>query len=92
MMRVPQAFRRLVVPLASYYAVTLALPVANGAARADAFVDHALVVLVVPPIIVLLACAGRAALSCYPRRVSLPVRRAANLLHARRAQRPARPR
>ena len=43
-------FRRTALPLAAYYAVTLALPMANGAARSGAFVRHALVVLVVPPI------------------------------------------
>ena len=58
MTRIPRAFRRAALPLASYYAVTLALPVANGAARADAFLEHALVVLVVPPLTVLLACAA----------------------------------
>ena len=48
------AFRRAAVPLASYYAVTLALPLANGAAQSsDVFVNHALVVLVVPPILIL---------------------------------------
>jgi hypothetical protein len=58
MTRIGCAFRRAALPLASYYAVTLALPVANGAARADAFLEHALVVLVVPPVTVLLACAA----------------------------------
>ena len=48
------AFRRAALPLASYYAVTLALPLANGAAQSgDVFVNHALVVLVVPPILIL---------------------------------------
>ena len=51
------AFRRIAVPLASYYAVTLAIPLANGAAQSGAtFVEHALVVLAVPPIVVVLAC------------------------------------
>ena len=55
-----QAFRRAAPPLAWYYAVTLALPLANGAAQAGAaFVEHALVVLVVPPVLVLLACVVR---------------------------------
>lgn len=54
------AFRRTAVPLASYYAVTLGLPLANGAAQSGAaFVDHALVVLVVPPIVIVLACTVR---------------------------------
>lgn len=44
------AFRRAALPLASYYAVTLAVPLANGAARSGTtFVEHALVVLIVPP-------------------------------------------
>lgn len=55
---VAHTFRRTALPLASYYAVTLALPLANGAAQAGAsFLDHALVVLVVPPIVITLACA-----------------------------------
>ena len=58
MTRIARAFRRAVLPLASYYAVTLALPVAYGAARADAFLEHGLVVLVIPPVTVLLACAA----------------------------------
>ena len=50
------AFRCTALPLASYYAVTLAVPLANGAARSgDAFVEHALVVLIVPPIGIVLA-------------------------------------
>ena len=56
--KVVPAFRRLALPLASYYAVTLALPLANGAARSGAaFVKHAVVVLVVPPLAIVLACA-----------------------------------
>ena len=54
------AFRRTALPLASYYAVTLALPLANGAAQSDAFVEHALVVLIVPPVAIILACAVHA--------------------------------
>jgi hypothetical protein len=53
-----RAFRRTALPLAAYYAITLALPLANGAARSGAaFIEHALVVLVVPPAIIVLACA-----------------------------------
>jgi hypothetical protein len=55
--RVAHAFRREALPLASYYAVTLALPLANGAAPSGAFMEHALVVLVVPPIAIILGCA-----------------------------------
>jgi hypothetical protein len=55
---VARAFRGTALPLAAYYSVTLALPLANGAARSGAaFVDHALIVLVVPPAIIVLACA-----------------------------------
>ena len=55
--RVAQAFRRTAVPMASYYAITLALPLANGAAQSGAFAEHALVVLVIPPAAIILACA-----------------------------------
>jgi hypothetical protein len=56
-----RSLRRAALPLAAYYAVTLALPLANGAARAGApFVEHALVVLVVPPVLVVLWRAGQA--------------------------------
>ena len=48
-----RVLRRTALPLAAYYGVTLALPVANGAARSDAFVEHAVTVLVVPPIVIL---------------------------------------
>jgi hypothetical protein len=54
--RVARALRRLALPLASYYGVTLALPLANGAAPSGAFMEHALVVLVVPPIAIILGC------------------------------------
>jgi hypothetical protein len=54
---VARAFHRVALPLASYYAVTLALPLANGAAPSGAFMGHALVVLVVPPIAIILGCA-----------------------------------
>jgi hypothetical protein len=65
------AFRRTAVPLASYYAVTLVLPLANGAAQTGgAFVRHAVVVLAVPPVLILLACAIRgltsATMSAWP--------------------------
>ena len=54
---VGHAFRRTALPLVSYYAITLAVPLANGAAQSGAFVEHALVVLVVPPVAIVLACA-----------------------------------
>jgi hypothetical protein len=51
-----RAFRRAALPLGSYYAVTLALPIANGAAQSGtAFVKHAVVVLVLPPVLIALA-------------------------------------
>jgi hypothetical protein len=53
---VARAFRRTALPLCSYYAITLVVPVANGAALSGAFVRHALVVLVAPPAAILLAC------------------------------------
>ena len=54
---VVRAFRRTALPLAAYYAVTLALPLANGAGRSGAaFVRHGMVVLAVPPVVVLLIC------------------------------------
>ena len=54
---VGHAFRRTALPLVSYYAVALVAPLANGAAHSDAFMKHALVVLVVPPVAIVLACA-----------------------------------
>lgn len=75
------AFRRAALPLAWYYAVTLALPLANGAAQSGAaFVHHALVVLVLPPILIVLVGAlhslarvfvttCRSTLPLYPRRI-----------------------
>ena len=56
--RIAHAFRRVALPLASYYVVTLALPLANGAALSGAFMEHALVVLIVPPVAIMLACAA----------------------------------
>jgi hypothetical protein len=55
-----RAFRRAAPPLAWYYAITLVLPIANGAAQAGAaFGEHALVVLVLPPALIAFACASR---------------------------------
>jgi hypothetical protein len=54
--RFAYAFRRTALSLLSYYAVTIALPLANGAAQSGAaFTEHALVVLVVPPLVVVFA-------------------------------------
>ena len=55
--RLAGAFRRAAVPLGAYYAVTLALPLANGAAQAGGrFAVHAAAVLVVPPVAIVCAC------------------------------------
>lgn len=52
-----RAFRRTALPLGWYYAVTIALPLANGAAGAGTdFVGHALVVAVVPPLLIVITC------------------------------------
>jgi len=55
-----QALRGAALPLASYYTVTLALPVVGGAPLSGAFLEHALVVLLVPLLVVIGACAVRA--------------------------------
>ena len=58
--RVAHAFRGAAVPLTFYYVVALALPLANGAAHAGAaFVEHAVAVLLVPPIVVVLLTSCR---------------------------------
>ena len=57
---VAQLFRRVALPLGFYYAITLVLPFANGAAQSGTpFVHHALAVLVVPPSLIVVACAIR---------------------------------
>ena len=79
------AFRRAALPLAWYYGVTLALPFANGAAHAGAaFLTHALVVLLVPPGLIVLASAVVAFVSGSIERA----RGAANSLGAGRSIRP----
>ena len=58
--RVAHAFRGAAVPLAFYYVVTLALPLANGAAHAGAaFVEHAVAVLLVPIVVIFLTSCRR---------------------------------
>lgn len=53
-----RAFRRVALPLGWYYAITLALPIANGAAQSGiVFVEHALIVLVLPPLLIALVWA-----------------------------------
>ena len=42
------------LPLAVYYTVALAVPLANGASRSGGFLAHALVVLLVPPVLIVL--------------------------------------
>ena len=55
---VVRTFRHAALPLGWYYLVTLGLPLANGAAQSGAaFARHALVVLIVPPILIGCACA-----------------------------------
>jgi exosortase K len=50
---ITRGFRGMAIPLAAYYAVTLAVPLANGATRSGApFAKHAFVVFVVPLIII----------------------------------------
>jgi hypothetical protein len=52
-----RTFRRAALPLGCYYAVTLGLPIANGAASAGSrFVGHALVVSMLPPMLIAMAC------------------------------------
>ena len=51
--RLAYAFRRTALPFLAYYAVTIALPLTNGAAQSGAaFTEHTLVVLIVPPLVV----------------------------------------
>ena len=67
--RARDAFRHLALPLAAYYGITLAVPLVNGAWRSGgAFAEHAIVVLLVPPIVIVLACAvGTRARACLDR-------------------------
>jgi exosortase K len=57
--------RRFILPLACYYLVTLGLPLINGA-QGQAFLAHALVVFVVPPVLIGLVCGTRWLCSRYP--------------------------
>ena len=69
------------LPLGCYYLVTLGVPLVNGASAGDAFLAHALIVLLVPPVLILVVIAARRLASHYPRRsVS-----AGSSLHARNA-------
>jgi len=79
-----RAFRRVALPLGSYYAVTLALPLANGAAQSGTvFVTHAVVVLVVPPLLVALGYAAHRAVRCTADRIR-PAREPTPLVALRR--------
>jgi exosortase K len=76
---------RVAWPLACYYFITLVVPIVNGALgsgqAADAFLDHALVVIVSPLVLILCVSGARRLFSAYPRRsVS-----AGSSPHARRA-------
>ena len=73
---------RYALPLGCYYVITLGVPLVNGASYVnDAFLGHAVTVLLVPPVIVLFVWAMRRLVSFYPRRkVS-----AGSSPHARRA-------
>src|SRR5690348_11359863 len=51
---VGRALRRVALPLAMYYAVTVAVPLANGAVLSGMFVRHTLVVVLVPPVLIAL--------------------------------------
>jgi exosortase K len=57
-----RGFQRLALPLASYYVVTLAIPLAGGATSSTAFVAHALVVLTVPVLLIVGASAAATSL------------------------------
>lgn len=81
--RVAHAFRRTALPLAAYYAVTLAVPLANGAAQSGAFVEHALTVLLVPPVAITLACTVQHGLAW----LSFRLPRSAAPLRCRRSRR-----
>jgi exosortase K len=64
---VVNACRRAAVPLTAYYAVTLGLPLANGAAQAGRrLVDHAVIVVVVPLLMIALAAAFHSRLTRLP--------------------------
>ena len=55
---VARAFRRAATPLFWYYALTIAVPLANGSAAATGFAAHAAIVVTLP---LLLVAAGGAA-------------------------------
>jgi exosortase K len=71
---------RYALPLGCYYLVTLVVPLANGVQAGRAFFAHAMVVLLVPPVLILLVYATRWLFSRYPRNVA-----AGSRPHVRRA-------
>ena len=73
-----RGFRRAATPLGFYYAVTLALPLANGAGG-SAFRDHACVVLAVPPALIVVFCLAHATVAAVFRRVRGGVQTTRNL-------------
>ena len=59
---IARGFRRAALPTVCYYAITLGLPLINGAGKAGLrFLYHALVVLVVPMVLIALVSAVCAA-------------------------------
>jgi len=82
----PRTFRRAALPLGAYYAVTLALPIANGATHSGgAFVTHAIVVFVLPLLMIALFCAVHRAAQVLARvaRSILPAARSRERLRKR---------
>jgi exosortase K len=59
------------LPLGCYYAVTLGIPLLNGAYAGQAFVAHSAIVLLVPPVLILVVVGARRLLLLYPRRRSI---------------------
>jgi exosortase K len=59
---------RYALPLGCYYAVTLGVPFVNGAQGGQAFLPHAAIVLLVPPLLIFLVCGAQWFFSRYPRR------------------------
>ena len=79
-------FRRAALPLGAYYAITLALPIANGAAHSGvAFVAHAIVVFVLPLLLIALTYAVNRAAHVLARvaRSILPAERSRERLRKR---------
>lgn len=61
---------RYALPLGCYYVVTLAVPLANGVQAGRAFFAHAMVVLLVPPLLILFVHVTRRFIARYPRSVA----------------------